>query len=138
MEIDQLKKINRDIKENIFKVNEDVVIEISKSLRFEPQINPLFIVEVNIFVHELHRILENTNYYDEIEEDMEFICKHTFHLADHLQKANAQKSSNKPIPVQLVANMKEVGKRLKQIAPHIRLIAGFLLSMNSLDFNIWG
>ncbi|MCB9285081.1 MAG: hypothetical protein H6563_13475 [Lewinellaceae bacterium] len=135
MEIDQLKKINRDLKEDIFTIKEDIVIEISKGLRFAPQIEPLFIIEVNIFVHELHRILEGTHYYDEIEEDMEFICKHAFHLADHLQKTNAQKSANKPIPVQLIANMKEVGKRLKQIAPHIRLIAGFLLSMNSLDFN---
>jgi DNA-binding transcriptional regulator WhiA len=138
MEVADLKKINSDIKNNSVKITDEVLTEVADKLRFSAELDHLFVTEVNIFVHELHKLLAETDYYDEIENDLEEICTLALHLSQNLKVIKAQKTGKKIIPKHLIADMKSIGKILKNIAPNIRTIIGLMGLLKTSDIQFWG
>lgn len=135
MTVGELRRINQS-ENNKTKVSANVLKQIAEELRFSAEINPLFINEVNIYVHSLHKIVSKTDYYDEVESDIEEVCTLALHLSQNLKVI--EKTGKKTIPKSLIAEMKRMGKLLSDMAPFIRSIAALMILMNSSDIQFFG
>lgn len=124
-------------KEKKLSVTSDQLEEISEELRFSASIDPQFIVEVNLFVHLLHKKLSKADYYEEIEDDLEKICSLSFSLAENLKAIYAKPKEKQVVPQKLIDNMKKIGKLLKAVAPNIRTITGILSIIHQSDIHFF-
>ncbi len=130
MNVDQLKAINGQIKSRKKALSKSTIVHVSEKLRFSSETDPLFLIEVNIFVHEIHRILSKADYYDQIEKDLNDVCILAMNLSENL-KITQQK--NKALSKSLITDIKTIGRILAKIAPYIRMVSGVIILLNNSD-----
>ncbi|MBK7475578.1 MAG: hypothetical protein IPI11_05990 [Haliscomenobacter sp.] len=130
MTVDQLRKINLQITTSKKAFSGKTIEEVAKELRHLEQVDSLFLHEVNIFVNRVHKVLSKTDYYDQIESDLDEVCNLALHLSEYLKMA---KKKDKPLPLSMIAQIRKMGKILAKIAPFIRLVSGVIILLNNSD-----
>ena len=85
MNVDQLKAINGQIKSGKKVLSKRTIDQVSEKLRFSPEHDPLFLNEVNIFVHAVHKALHKADYYDQMESDLDEICTLSRYITGNLK-----------------------------------------------------
>lgn len=104
---------------------QSVLQEIGEDLLFNPRIDPGYLVELDIFLRELHRaIYQNRKdlYTDEMRELLKYICAKASYAAEN---ANDRKKGQK-----FYLEVQTLGQLLVDHAPNFQVIIGLIMAMN--------